>query len=447
MRFPRLHALTVCAAVVTALAGCAGEETPEPEDSFPHLVRLYGTDGTMQNAFADNLADPSVLSGMKGTTPLTDLSPVFTNRLLEIDPDLQDFNYAGETYDAVVIVALAAELAGTPEPETVRHYIKGVTAGGEPCDTVERCLELARAGEDLQYRGVALRQGGLTDAGEPAMATYGTQHFGPDGRIDQAKTEFVGAGDPSRTTTEPQPTPGPRPTGMGEAEPLRIGTLLPKTGDLAFAYPPMFAAAELAVSDINAAGGVLGQDVELIEGDDGTRPEVARQTVADHIDAGVHVIIGAGASRVTAAVLPDVVAAKRILFTPASTAHDLMGLEHDGYLFRTAPSDLLQGAALADMIMRDGVAKVAVISREDAYGDGLRDNTVEALRRFGVPPGDIVQLSYPVVDDPSQPIPGVEELVRRVVREEPDGILVIGFAESAQIIQALVDAGIQFTRS
>ena len=363
MRINRLHIVTVCAAVVALVAGCGGDEAPALEDDLPTVVRLYGTDGTMHTAFSENFSDPSILSGMKGTAPLTNLSPVFTNRLLDIDPSLEGFNYAGETYDAVVISALAAELAGTPDPEKVRRYIKGVTAGGEPCDTVAACLKLAREGKDLQYRGVVLRQGGFTEDGEPAVATYGTQHFGPDGRIDPGKTEFVGAGDASATTTETPPKPGPRPTSRPwDVEPLRIGGLLPKTGDLSYTYPPLRAGALLAVADINEAGGVFGVDVEWIEGDDGTRPEVAKETVADHIEAGVHVIIGAAASTVTAAVLPDVVAAKRILFSPASTAHDLMTLDHDGYLFRTAPSDLLQGAALADMIMRDGVAKVAMIS-------------------------------------------------------------------------------------
>lgn len=447
MRFPRLHALAVCAAVVTVLTGCGGQADSGSEDSLPTVVRLYGTDGTMHTTFSDNLADPSVLSGMKGTAPLTNLSPVFTNRLLDIDPSLEGFNYAGETYDAVVISAIAAELAGTPDPERIRRYIKGVTAGGQPCETVAACLELARDGKDLQYRGVALRQGGFTDAGEPSMATYGTQHFGVDGRIDPGKTEYVGAGDPANTTEEAPPKPGPRPTGPEwEIEPLRIGGLLPQTGDLAYTYPPLRAAALLAVADINEAGGVFGVDVEWVEGDDGTRPEVAKQTVADHIEAGVHVIIGAAASTVTAAVLPDVVAAKRILFSPASTAHDLMTLDHDGYLFRTAPSDLLQGAALADIILRDGVAKIVVISRADEYGEGLRDNTVAALRGFGVPAGDIVQLDYPVMADPAQPIPDLDELVHRVVREAPEGILIIGFGESAQIIQALVDAGLPVTR-
>ena len=54
----------------------------------------------------------------------------------------------------------------------------------------------------------------------------------------------------------------------GDAE-LVIGTILPVTGDLAFLGPAEVAGAELAVADINAAGGVFGTDVVLIQGDSG----------------------------------------------------------------------------------------------------------------------------------------------------------------------------------
>ena len=64
---------------------------------------------------------------------------------------------------------------------------------------------------------------------------------------------------------------------------LHIGTVLPQTGNLAFLGPPEFAAVELAVNDINAAGGVLGKDVLLTQGDSGdTSTDIANQTV----DAG-----------------------------------------------------------------------------------------------------------------------------------------------------------------
>ncbi|HEY8473221.1 MAG TPA: ABC transporter substrate-binding protein [Natronosporangium sp.] len=425
------------------LAACAdnGDDASEGGDG---TIRLYGTDGTMQNEFAAELADRRVLNGMKGTAPLNPLPAEFTNRLLEIDDSLAGFLFAGETYDAVVISALAAELAGTPDPEVVKDYINGVTAGGEECDNVADCLDLARDGTDLAYRGVSLRRGGFTDLGEPATATYATLHFGPDGFIDEAKTEYIGAGDLAAITQDPGPAPGPRPAQPSfDTEPLVIGGLLPETGDLAIAYPPMIAGARLAIEDINAAGGVFGVDVVWRDGDDGTDPDVARQTVAEHVDAGVHIIIGAAASGVSEAVLPDVVAAKRILFSPSNTAARLSTADHDGYYFRTAPSDDLQGAALADMMLRDGVQKIAIIARGDAYGQGLQENALASLRRFGVPDEDVTLLTYEVPEEEGGPVPNLDQLVQDLVDADPEGVVVIGFSEAAQIIQRMIDVGLR----
>ena len=61
---------------------------------------------------------------------------------------------------------------------------------------------------------------------------------------------------------------------------LTIGTLLPQTGSLASLGPPEFAGVELAVNDINAAGGVLGKDVALVNSDSGdTATNIASQSV------------------------------------------------------------------------------------------------------------------------------------------------------------------------
>jgi hypothetical protein len=264
----RLLPLAVVA--VLSLTAC-GSATAPAEEAPPATVRLYGSDGVMQDPFGDALRDPTVLRGMKGTAALDRLPSEFVNRLLEVDPSLESFQYAGETYDAVVISAIAAELAGTPDPTVVRKYINGVTTGGKECRTVAACLELARAGEDLAYRGVSLRRGGFTDRGEPSTASYATLHFGPDGKIDEDRTEYVGTGDATQTTEVDSPEPGPRPTApVFLREPLRLGGLLPETGDLSFAYPPLIAGARLAVADVNAAGGVFGRDVQWLDGDDGT---------------------------------------------------------------------------------------------------------------------------------------------------------------------------------
>jgi ABC-type branched-subunit amino acid transport system substrate-binding protein len=435
--------LAMAAAIALVLAGCG--ETGDGEDGDANgTIRLYGTDGTMQNEFAGEFADRRVLNGMKGTAPGTPLPAEFTNRLLEIDDSLAGYLFTGETYDAIVISALAAELAGTPDPEVVRTYVNGVTTGGEECDTVEGCLELARAGEDLAYRGMSLRRGGFTDRGEPAAASYATLHFGADGFIDEAKTEFIGAGDLAATTQEPPPEPGPRPEEPDfDTEPLVIGGLLPETGAISIAYPPMIAAARLAIADINDAGGVFGVDVEWVDGDDGTSPAVARETFASHVDAGVHIVIGAAASGVSEAVLPDAVAAKRILFSPSNTAARLTAAENDGYYFRTAPSDDLQGAALADMMLRDGVQRIAIVARDDAYGEGLRENARASLQRFGVPDSDITLLTYPTPAEEGGPVPGIDQLVEDLIAAEPEGVVVIGFSEAAQVIQRMIDEGLR----
>jgi ABC-type branched-subunit amino acid transport system substrate-binding protein len=79
--------------------------------------------------------------------------------------------------------------------------------------------------------------------------------------------------------------------------PLEIGTVLPLTGPLAFFGPSMVAATELAVEDINAAGGVFGQPVELAQGDSGTDFVVANATVDGYLADDTQVIVGAVSSR------------------------------------------------------------------------------------------------------------------------------------------------------
>jgi ABC-type branched-subunit amino acid transport system substrate-binding protein len=430
--------VVACAALLLTGAACSSRDTAASGQA--REVRLYGSDGNMSNGFGNQFKDkPGLLAGMKGTAPLTPLAKDFTGRLLTINPKLNDFIYSAETYDAVVISSLASELAGTTQPRQIAKYINGVTTGGQACDTAAACLALARAHKDIQYRGVSLRRGGFTDAGEPATASYATLHFSDADKLDDDKTEFVGAGDESATTKQRPPTPG---KGGGDGSPLKIGGLMPKTGALASSYPAMSAGALLAIKEINTAGGVLGESVVWIDGDDGTDPNKAKQTVASHIAAGVHVIIGAGASGVSKAVLPDVIAAGRILFSPSNTAASLSTYDDKGLYFRTAPSDILQGKALTDVILRDGTQKIAIVARGDAYGLGLQENVKTELDRVGVSGGQVLAISYPPPPDGKLTL-DFKGGADQIKRFNPDAVLVIGFDESAEVIKALAAAGVQ----
>src|SRR3546814_11532947 len=112
--------------------------------------------------------------------------------------------------------------------------------------------------------------------GEPTVASYGVLTFGDDNRIDDEITEFVVANAPAEADVPQQAAEGNR-AGDGE---LKIGTLLPETGNLAFLGPPEFAGVDLAAEAINAAGGVLGKPIVLDHGTPGdTTPAPPNQTV------------------------------------------------------------------------------------------------------------------------------------------------------------------------
>ncbi|MGK2948665.1 MAG: ABC transporter substrate-binding protein [Acidimicrobiales bacterium] len=226
------------------------------------------------------------------------------------------------------------------------------------------------------------------------------------------------------------------PTCTGESDGvLSIGALLPETGSLAFLGPPEFAAAELAVAEINEAGGVLGEDVEYRPGDSGdTSTEIATQTVTGHLDAGVDMILGAASSGVSFTVIDQIVGACVIHFSPANTSPDFTDYADDGLYFRTAPSDVLQGRVLADLMIEEGNTTAAIMALQDPYGEGLLQYTSEAFTNAG---GEVVT---DLVYDPQAQNFSAE--VDEVVSSGADAVVVIGFDESSQILTTMFEAGV-----
>jgi ABC-type branched-subunit amino acid transport system substrate-binding protein len=434
----RTAAVSAAALLVLTACGGGGDEggtaSGEGGGGGEKQVNIYGTDGNMGSTLGDDFEEQGALAGMKGTTPLTELSGDFTQQLLQIDPELGNtFNYAGETYDAVVITALAAQRAGTNDANVFKAYVNGITAGGEKCDTYQACLDIINAGGNPDYDG---RSGPLAfvDAGEPAAASFGILQFGDDNAIDDSQTEFVLAGDEANATSDEGPAPA-APNATGEQ--LVIGTLLPLTGDLAFLGPPEVAGARLAVQDINGAGGVLGLDVRLEEGDSGdATTDTATQTVDRLLQAGVNAIVGAASSGVSLNVIDRVTGAGVMQISPANTSDQFTDYNDNGLYFRTAPPDVLQARALADLIAADGNNTVGILARNDPYGTGLAENTVENLLAGGLSEDQVVSITY----DPNAA--NFDSEVQRMVDLNPDGIVVIGFEESSRIIQGLNENGL-----
>ena len=150
------------------------------------------------------------LAGLKGTTPLVELSQEFQDKLLAIDLSLgTTFNYAAETYDAINIIALAVEKAKTDGIDYAKE-INGITRDGEKCTDFATCKAIIDANGDPDYDG---QSGPLEFAGtgEPLQASFGVLTFGDDNRIDNSATTFIEASAAATPMSRrcPSKAPGP----------------------------------------------------------------------------------------------------------------------------------------------------------------------------------------------------------------------------------------------
>jgi ABC-type branched-subunit amino acid transport system substrate-binding protein len=423
-RATRVGALLVGLALVGAACG-GDDETSSTEAPA-------GSEAPSTDAPASGGGE---LEGMQGTVPKgADVSPEWTSALSAFwegkgNAALEDFSYAAESYDAVVVIALAVEKAGT-DGAAHANEIVGITKEGTKCTTFAECLQIIKDGGDPDFDGIS----GPLDFngnGEPLKGSYAVQTFGADNRLDASLEKLVAIEAPAALTVDLQTTTATR-TGDGV---LKIGSLLPETGSLAFLGPPEFAGVEYAIEEINAAGGVLGKPVEYSQGDSGdTSTDIASTTSDRLIAENVDAIIGAASSSVTLTVIDKITAAGITMFSPANTSPKLSDYADNALYFRNAPSDLLQGAVLADLITADGNASVYILNLDDAYGNGLA-NAVAAVLGDGT-----VEVKGQKAYDPAATTFDAE--IAEIVAADPDAIVLITFEEGSRILRGLVEAGI-----
>jgi len=216
---------------------------------------------------------------------------------------------------------------------------------------------------------------------------------------------------------------------------LVLSTFLPLSGSLSSYGPGMRSAAELAVIDINEAGGVLDSDVKLMENvDTATDQDVAVVAVDKILDSEADALLGPAGSGITNAVFNKVTGRGLFQCAASNTALALSNRDDNGYYVRTAPSDDLQGPALADIVAEGGHTRIAIMARNDDYGKGFK----EALEKaFGESNLEVVEsLSY------DAKAPDYTAEVKDVKKANPDAIIVIGFSEGAKILAAMIEHGI-----
>ena len=218
------------------------------------------------------------------------------------------------------------------------------------------------------------------------------------------------------------------------AETIKIGALFPLTGPLAPYGVDIINGINLAIDEINAAGGVLGKDLEIVLSDTANSPDVATDAATKMIQLnGVVGIVGGLASGITIALAEVTAAAQVPQISPCSTSAAVTGLEDNDYVFRTCVSDALQAPVLAELARNLGYKKVVTIYANNAYGKGLAELFDEAFK-------DEDHQSITIPYEESKPSYRGE--AEQALQASPDAINLIGYpADGIPIIIAAIEQG------
>lgn len=216
---------------------------------------------------------------------------------------------------------------------------------------------------------------------------------------------------------------------------LKLGYVLPETGQLAFLGPPMIQSTNFAIKTINDAGGVLGKPIpKVVGGDEAGQEAVAAQSADRVLNSGVDALIGAAASGMSLAIIDRVTGESVVECSGSNTAPTFTDYDDGDFYFRTAPSDALQGPILAKTIQGDGHKRVALVARADDYGKGLMESTKKALEDGGA--------TVTLAETYDTKATNYDQIVQKAKDSNPDATVVVAFEEGTQILQAMIEAGI-----
>ena len=205
-------------------------------------------------------------------------------------------------------------------------------------------------------------------------------------------------------------------------EPIKIGFMAPLTGGLASYGEGIRDGVKLAIADLG-----LADRVELIEEDTQCEPELATNAASKLINVdGVVAIIGETCSSPTLAAAPLAEEAKIVMISASATSPDIA--DAGDFIFRSIPSDALQGSFGAKLVADLGIERLAVLHTNDDYGNGFKDVLLSAVPAQG----GLVVAAESVERDAAD----MRAQLTKLKAQNPDGIYVILNSE-ATIVGAL----------
>lgn len=165
--------------------------------------------------------------------------------------------------------------------------------------------------------------------------------------------------------------------------PVRVGVMLPMTGDAAVYGEPLLKVAQLALEEVNAAGGVNGQPMEFIIEDSKCDGALGATVAQKFINVDkVQIIFGELCSSATLSAVPVAESAKVALFSATASSPELTDISD--YFVRNYPSDSAQGSILAEVAYQDkGWRTVAFVQEQTDYAQGLYDAFTKRFTELG----------------------------------------------------------------
>jgi branched-chain amino acid transport system substrate-binding protein len=211
---------------------------------------------------------------------------------------------------------------------------------------------------------------------------------------------------------------------------IKIGIAGPQTGDLASYGIPTARAAQLVAKEINASGGLLGKQIELLIEDDVCKPEIATNTATKLVSDGAEVILGHICSGATKAALGIYKDAKKVVISPSATNPPLTQSGEYPNFFRTIAPDNLQSKVAVDFTLgKLGAKKIAIIHDKGDYGRGFADFAKEYVEKAG---GAQIVLFEGVNPDAVD----YSAIVQKIKKEDAEAVIFGGYHPTASKIVA-----------
>ena len=184
--------------------------------------------------------------------------------------------------------------------------------------------------------------------------------------------------------------------------------------------------AEMAVKEINAAGGIKGRKVSLVVVDDASNPAQSVTGMQRLVSDGVDLIVGGwGSSQVLANM--EVAERAGIPYIVVGATNPKITTEKNKWTFRVIFTDSVQAEQIADAaVKRLNMKRIAVIHDANDYGVGNRDIFAASLKKLGVEPVSVVSYQSADKDFTAQ--------LSRIREANPDGLAVFGTIPAAPAI-------------